>query len=95
MNLYLDNDFNVAAGVNDDGTLNPLNFRDAATGAVSRFTGETITCFVALANGEEATAVHGDLSITLTEDAVADGVYWGGFSGDKITQHLKTYLDQE
>lgn len=87
--IFFDNDFNVNAG--EVGA--PLQTRASTTGVVTNFAGQTITCFISTTKDATATAIHADLSITLTEDGSNPGVYWGGFSGDKITLRLAGLVD--
>jgi hypothetical protein len=57
-------------------------------------TGRNLVAFLSLDRSQSAVAIHGTLSIALTEMGT-DGSYYGDFAGAHLTTHLLPYADTE
>jgi hypothetical protein len=87
--LFLDNDFLVRAG----SATEPLMVESPTTGVVGAFTGQTLTAFLSASEDHDATTIHANTSITLTESGTVPGFYLGGFSGANHTAHTLAFVD--
>jgi len=80
--LYLDNDYEVEFA---------MTRKNTATGASEAAAGlEGLTVLVSLTDG--GTTIDSDLTVAMTERTSTPGRYYGIFDGDKLQEHLLTYV---
>lgn len=80
---------------NDDEPEYYITRRNTSTGEVEPAAGlANVICYLSALPMPNHTAIHANLSITLTERASAPGYYYGVMQGSDIATHLATYANK-
>ena len=80
---------------NDDEPEYYITRRNTSTGEVEPAAGlANVICYLSALPMPNHTAIHANLSISLTERASAPGYYYGVMQGSDIATHLATYANK-
>lgn len=82
--LYLDNDLEVEIKLTRKATTTGLSEAAAGVTGLSAY----------LAATPQGSAIHADVTVSLTERSGAAGYYYGVLDGDDLTTRLATYLNK-